>query len=121
MRRGQLGTRKTHGGPKAVASASHGTPRSKSASSEPKRDARGGTPLKYRSGDSAEGIVSANRAGYGLVRIGRLKDSVFLPPGQMRGVMHGDRVRVTLARDASNRWLGEVEEILDRGVKAFLG
>jgi ribonuclease R len=121
MRRGQFGKRKTHGGPKAIASASHDAQRSKSAGGEPKREARGGTALKYRSGDSAEGIVSANRAGYGFVRIEGLKDSVFLPPGQMRGVMHGDRVRVRLAKDATNRWLGEVEAIVDRGVKAFLG
>ncbi len=26
-----------------------------------------------------------------------------------------------LARDASNRWLGEVQDIVERGVKAFLG
>jgi ribonuclease R len=50
-----------------------------------------------------------------------MKDSVFLPPFQMRGLMHGDRVRISLARDASNRWLGEVDEILGRGVNAFLG
>jgi ribonuclease R len=50
-----------------------------------------------------------------------LEGSVFLPPGQMRGIMHGDRVRVSLARDATNRWLGEVEEVLTRGVNAFLG
>jgi ribonuclease R len=121
MRRGQFGKRKTHGGPKAIASGSHSTHRAKSASREPKRDVRGAPALKYRSGDSAEGIVSANRAGYGFVRIEGLKDSVFLPPGQMRGVMHGDRVRVRLAKDATNRWLGEVEAIVDRGVKAFLG
>jgi ribonuclease R len=50
-----------------------------------------------------------------------MADSVFLPPGQMRGLMHGDRVRVSLARDSSNRWLGEVDEIVGRGVNAFLG
>ncbi|HTW38012.1 MAG TPA: ribonuclease R [Steroidobacteraceae bacterium] len=76
---------------------------------------------RLHAGGTAEGIVSAHRAGYGFVRIEGLKDSVFLPPRQMRGIMHGDRVRVTLARDASERWLGEVEEVLDRGVSAFLG
>lgn len=65
--------------------------------------------------------MSAHRAGYGFVRVEGLKESVFLPPRQMRGVMHGDRVRVSLARDASDRWLGEVEEVLGRGVNAFLG
>ena len=65
--------------------------------------------------------MSAHRAGYGFVRVEGLKDSVFLPPRQMRGIMHGDRVRVSLARDATDRWLGEVEEVLGRGVNAFLG
>ena len=50
-----------------------------------------------------------------------MKDSVFLPPNQMRGLMHGDRVRISLARDSSNRWLGEVDQIVGRGVSAFLG
>ncbi|TLY57959.1 MAG: ribonuclease R, partial [Gammaproteobacteria bacterium] len=68
-----------------------------------------------------EGTVSANRAGYGFLRVEGLKDSVFLPPPEMRGVMHGDRLRVRLSRDASDRWLGSVEKVLDRGVNAFLG
>jgi ribonuclease R len=50
-----------------------------------------------------------------------MKDSVFLPPPQMRGVMHGDRLRVRLSRDASNRWSGSVEQVVGHGVSAFLG
>ncbi len=65
--------------------------------------------------------MSANRAGYGFLRVDGLKDSVFIPPPEMRGVMHGDRLRVSLARDASDRWLGSVEQIVNRGVNAFLG
>ena len=49
-----------------------------------------------------------------------MKDSVFIPPGEMRGVMHGDRLRVKLAQDSSDRWLGTVEQIVSRGVKEFL-
>jgi len=49
-----------------------------------------------------------------------MKDSIFLPPNQMRGVMHGDRLRVRVTRDATDRWLGKVEEIVGRGVSAFL-
>ena len=49
-----------------------------------------------------------------------MKDSVFLPPNQMRGIMHGDRLRVRATRDATDRWLGSVEEIVGRGVSAFL-
>ena len=116
-RRGQFGKRKTHAAPKAIASGSHGAKRAKPVSREVAR----ASAAKLRPGDSAEGTVSAHRAGYGFVRVDGLKDSVFLPPREMRGVMHGDRVRVRLARDATNRWLGELEEILERGVKAFLG
>ena len=65
--------------------------------------------------------MSANRAGYGFLRVEGLKDSVFLPPPEMRGVMHGDRLRVRLSRDASDRWSGTVEQVLERGVSAFLG
>ncbi len=55
------------------------------------------------------------------MRVDGLKDSVFLPPNQMRGVMHGDRLRVRLSRDATDRWLGSVDQIVSRGVSAFLG
>ncbi len=74
-----------------------------------------------KSGSTVEGTVSANRAGYGFLRVAGLKDSVFLPPPQMRGVMHGDRLRVKVSRDATDRWSGSVEQVLERGVTAFLG
>ena len=84
---------------------------------------KGGVPAGAlpKTGSIVEGTVSANRAGYGFVRVDGMKDSVFLPPNQMRGVMHGDRLRVRVARDASDRWLGTVEEVVSRGVSAFLG
>jgi len=72
-------------------------------------------------GGVVEGQVSAHRAGYGFLRVEGMKDSVFLPPPEMRGVMHGDRLRVRLSRDASNRWLGSVEQVVEHGVNAFLG
>ncbi len=65
--------------------------------------------------------MSANRAGYGFLRVEGFRDSIFLPPPQMRGVMHGDRLRVRVSRDASDRWSGVVEQVLGRGVTAFLG
>jgi ribonuclease R len=97
--------------------------------------ARGGSGKRRASGTSAtpgragamspgrlvEGTVSANRAGYGFLRVDGLKDSVFLPPREMRGLMHGDRARVRLAHDSSDRWVGTIEEVLGRGVNAFLG
>jgi ribonuclease R len=68
-----------------------------------------------------EGILAANRAGYGFVRTETLTDSVFLPPPQMRGLMHGDRVRIAVRSDGQGRYLGEVLQVLERGVQAFLG
>jgi ribonuclease R len=74
-----------------------------------------------RSGALVEGTVSANRAGYGFLRVEGVKENVFLPPPEMRGVMHGDRLRVKVTRDAEDRWSGVVEQVLERGVSAFLG
>src|SRR5262245_44447552 len=72
-------------------------------------------------GSIVEGIVSAHRAGYGFLRVEGVSESVFLPPRQMRGIMHGDRARVRVSQDASDRWLGDVVEVVGRGVSAFLG
>jgi ribonuclease R len=83
--------------------------------------AQGRASVGAHAGGVVEGQVSAHRAGYGFLRVEGMKDSVFLPPPEMRGVMHGDRLRVRLSRDASNRWLGSVEQVLEHGVNAFLG
>ena len=74
-----------------------------------------------RPGSLVEGTVSANRAGYGFLRVEGFKESVFLSPPEMRGVMHGDRLRVKVSRDATARWSGAVQQVLERGVTAFLG
>ena len=86
------------------------------------RDARTTRPpSSIRSGEIVEGTVSANRAGYGFLRVEGSTESVFLPPPQMRGVMHGDRLRVRVTRDATDRWSGQVDQVVSRGVTAFLG
>src|SRR5262249_46621101 len=92
----------------------------KRARREPAAGSRSDT-LQVRPGNVVEGTVSAHRAGYGFLRVEGMSDSVFLPPREMRGLMHGDRARVRVSRDASDRWLGEVQEITGRGVNAFLG
>jgi ribonuclease R len=74
-----------------------------------------------RSGAILEGTVSANRAGYGFLRVEGFRESIFLPPPEMRGVMHGDKLRVKVSRDGADRWSGVVEQVLERGVNAFLG
>jgi ribonuclease R len=69
----------------------------------------------------AEGVLSANRAGYGFVRTDTLTESVFLPPAEMRGLMHGDRVRVEVHSDSQGRYVGQLLKVVERGVQAFLG
>jgi ribonuclease R len=70
---------------------------------------------------TAEGVVSANRAGFGFVRVEGQEDSVFLPPREMMGVMHGDRVRVSVERGRDGRYSGKLEKILEHATKAFVG
>jgi len=86
---------------------------------KPPRGAPGSAARQSRGG-IAEGIVSANRAGYGFVRVEGMTDSIFLPPGEMRGLMHGDRVRVTVERGSDGRFSGHVLAVVERGVTAFL-
>ena len=68
-----------------------------------------------------EGVVSVHRSGFGFVRVDRTGDTVFLPPGQVAGLLTGDRVRVKVSHDNTGRAAGRVEDILNRGVTAFLG
>jgi ribonuclease R len=72
-------------------------------------------------GRTAEGTVSANRAGFGFVRIEGQEEAVFLPPKEMIGVMHGDRVRVRVERGRDGRYSGKLETILEHATKAFVG
>ena len=123
-RRGKAERRDRHGRkpPKAHPAKSRGH----AHGSKEKHDARArakspSAGAGVRSGGTVEGTVSANRAGYGFVRVEGMKDNVFLPPPEMRGVMHGDRLRIRVARDASGRWSGAVEQVLERGVSSFLG
>jgi ribonuclease R len=109
--------------PGAPASRRNGSSKQPLTGSRPNRTARGQGRASggAHAGGVVEGQVSAHRAGYGFVRVEGMKDSVFLPPPQMRGVMHGDRLRVRISRDATNRWSGSVEQVVEHGVNAFLG
>jgi ribonuclease R len=66
------------------------------------------------------GVVSANKGGFGFVRSNELTESVFLPPKEMTGVMHGDQVRVAATQGHDGRWSGQLIEVVARGVGAFL-
>ena len=117
------GTESTGTGSKHVRGirGGHAPPKPGRTEKPTKRGPAGDDTLQVRPGNVVEGTVSAHRAGYGFLRVEGMSDSVFLPPREMRGLMHGDRARVRVSRDASDRWLGEVQEITGRGVNAFLG
>jgi ribonuclease R len=85
------------------------------------RQAPSNAPAGHGHGRVAEGIVSANRAGFGFVRIEGQEEAVFLPPPQMAGVMHGDRVRVSVERGRDGRYSGRLEKILEHATKSFVG
>src|SRR5688572_28673410 len=50
-----------------------------------------------------------------------MEEAVFLPPHQMMGVMHGDRVRVSVERGRDGRYSGKLEKIVEHATKAFVG
>jgi ribonuclease R len=105
--------------PQFNARSRHEEPSKRSSAS--KRKSAGAPGASIASGSVVEGTVSAHRAGYGFLRVEGVSESVFLPPRQMRGIMHGDRARVRVSRDSTDRYLGEVLEVVGRGVSAFLG
>ncbi len=87
---------------------------------------RGGTRHQVRKpgkGEptAAEGIVSPNRAGFGFARVEGIEGGVFLPPREMSGLVQGDRVSLSLHKDAQDRWVGTVKSVIERGLSAYLG
>ncbi len=69
-----------------------------------------------------EGIVQGHRDGYGLVVSEQEPTEVYLPPQQMRAVMHLDKVRVRVVRqDRRGRPEGQVLEIVERSTRPVIG
>lgn len=54
------------------------------------------------------------------MRSDELTESVFLPPREMSGLMHGDQVRISAQQGSDGRWSGQLIEVLARGTGAFL-
>ena len=88
---------------------------------KPRRESGSERGKNSLDGQVVEGTVSANRGGFGFLRVVGRTEDIFLPPPQMRGLLHGDRVRVQVRRDGRDRWSAEVQAVLDRGVTSFLG
>ncbi len=72
--------------------------------------------------DLIAGVVIANADGFGFLRPDAGGDDLFLPPKQMRDVMHGDRVLAALTNvDARGRREGAVVEVLERRTTRLVG
>jgi ribonuclease R len=96
---------------------------------------RDGQLLQNRSGhlaparqlDLIAGTVIANPEGFGFLRPDSIEsrgkgDDLFLPPGEMRKVMHGDRVLASVTgMDRRGRSEGAIVEVLERRQSRLIG
>ncbi|WP_395788512.1 ribonuclease R [Aquimonas sp.] len=72
--------------------------------------------------DLVPGIVLANADGFGFLRPDARGDDIFLPPAQMRQVLHGDRVLVSVTGlDRRGRPEGAIVEVLERRTQRLVG
>jgi ribonuclease R len=72
--------------------------------------------------EEIEGVVSGHRDGHGFVVCDGAQSDIYLPPNEMRAVLHKDRVRVRIARsDRRGRPEGRVTEILERSADPIIG
>ncbi|MBV8063086.1 MAG: ribonuclease R, partial [Nevskia sp.] len=92
-------------------------------------DRRGGLrstgqePQKKAPANVVEGKVTVHKDGYGFLAVDNGGGTdVFLPPRQVRGLMHGDRARVRVTEtDAKGRREGALVEVIERGTTAVVG
>jgi ribonuclease R len=69
-----------------------------------------------------EGTVSGHRDGHGFVLRDDGEADIYLPPNEMRAVLHKDRVKVRIVRhDRKNRPEGRVTEIIERSPNPIIG
>ncbi len=68
------------------------------------------------------GTVIANPEGFGFLRPDEGGDDLFLPPYEMRKVMHGDRALANVTGiDRRGRREGSIARVLERGVNRLIG
>ncbi|WBY03925.1 ribonuclease R [Ramlibacter tataouinensis] len=72
--------------------------------------------------DEIEGVIQGHRDGHGFVVRDDGETDVYLPPNEMRAVLHKDRVRVRIVRhDRKGRPEGRVVEIVERPPQPIIG
>ena len=69
-----------------------------------------------------EGVVSGHRDGHGFILRDDGQPDVYLPPNEMRAVLHKDRVKARVVRqDRRGRPEGRVTEIIERSATPIIG
>ncbi|MFZ9286547.1 MAG: ribonuclease R, partial [Burkholderiaceae bacterium] len=72
--------------------------------------------------DEIEGTVQGHRDGHGFVVRDDGDSDIYLPPNEMRAVLHRDRVKVRVVRqDRRGRPEGRVVEIVERPPQPIIG
>jgi len=68
------------------------------------------------------GVVQGHRDGHGFVSRDDDAPDIYLPPNEMRAVLHKDRVKVRIVRsDRKGRPEGRVVEIIERSIQPIIG
>ncbi|MBP6501512.1 MAG: ribonuclease R [Rhodoferax sp.] len=72
--------------------------------------------------DEVEGTIQGHRDGHGFVARDDGEADIYLPPNEMRAVLHKDRVKVRIVRsDRKGRPEGRVVEIVERPPQPIIG
>ena len=72
--------------------------------------------------DEIEGVIQGHRDGHGYVVRDDGEGDIYLPPNEMRAVLHKDRVKARIVRhDRKGRAEGRVVEIIERPPQPIIG
>jgi ribonuclease R len=72
--------------------------------------------------DEVEGVIQGHRDGHGFVVRDDGESDIYLPPNEMRAVLHKDRVKARIVRhDRKGRPEGRVVEIIERPRQPIIG
>jgi ribonuclease R len=83
---------------------------------------RAGAVLAAKKLSLVSGRVEGHRDGHGFLIPDEGGESVFIPPAEMRQLLHGDRAAVKVTgRDQRGRPVGEIVDVLERGNRRVVG
>ncbi|MGN2613215.1 exoribonuclease II [Aliivibrio fischeri] len=67
-----------------------------------------------------EGTIKATERGFGFLESDDKKKSIFIPPAQMKKVMHGDKV-VALIRTENEKEQAKPDQLIEQSITRFIG